>query len=107
MTDQPLVDRPATYVLTLACPDRAGIVHAVSGMLVEHGANILESQQFDDLAENRFFMRVRFAVEGPTPPDALPRLREAFGPVAERWAMQWELWEATAPYRTLILVSKF
>ena len=47
-----------TYVLTLTCPDRAGIVHAVSGLLVEQGGNIVESQQFSDLAENRFFMRV-------------------------------------------------
>ena len=40
------------FVLTLRCPDRAGIVHAVSGMLVECSANILESQQFDDLSQD-------------------------------------------------------
>jgi formyltetrahydrofolate deformylase len=94
----------STFVLTLLCPDRAGIVHAVSGMLVEHDGNILESQQFDDLAEDRFFMRVKFAVEGP---DTVETLRAAFAPIAERFAMTWELWEAAAPYRTLILVSKF
>ncbi len=98
---------PATYVLTLVCPDRAGIVHAVSGLLFEQGGNILESQQFDDLAEDRFFMRVKFAVEGPASTEALESLRAAFTPVAERWGMVWELWQATAPYRTLILVSKF
>src|SRR6187200_366219 len=92
----------ATYVLTLTCPDRAGIVHAVSGLLVEHGGNILESQQFDDLAEDRFFMRVKFSA-----PATLDALRAAFAPVAETWGMHWELWAATAPYRTLILVSKF
>jgi formyltetrahydrofolate deformylase len=92
------------YVLTIDCPDRAGIVHAVSGFLVEHGGNILESQQFDDLAEQRFFMRVKFAIDGP---DTLESLRPAFTSVAERWGMAWELWEASAPYRTLILVSKF
>jgi formyltetrahydrofolate deformylase len=92
------------YVLTIVCPDRAGIVHAVSGFLVEHGGNILESQQFDDLAEQRFFMRVKFAIDGP---DTLESLRPAFTSVAERWGMAWELWEASAPYRTLILVSKF
>ncbi|MEO5710709.1 MAG: formyltetrahydrofolate deformylase [Nocardioidaceae bacterium] len=95
MTDQ-------SFVLTLTCPDRAGIVHAVSGLLVEHGGNILESQQFDDLAEHRFFMRVKF-----TAPDSLEALRSAFAPVAERWGMVWELWAADEPYRTLILVSKF
>jgi formyltetrahydrofolate deformylase len=97
-----------SYVLTIVCPDRAGIVHAVTGMLVEHGGNILESQQFDDVAENRFFMRVRFEVPGAgDAEEALTSLRAGFAPVAERFAMTWELWEATAPYRTLILVSKF
>ncbi|MGA8995921.1 MAG: formyltetrahydrofolate deformylase [Nocardioidaceae bacterium] len=96
-----------TFVLTLACPDRAGIVHAVSGLLVEQHGNILESQQFDDVAEDRFFMRVRFAVDAPPSADLLETLRAAFTPVAERFAMSWELWGATAPYRTLILVSKF
>ena len=95
-----------TFVLTLTCPDRAGIVHAVTGLLVEQRGNILESQQFGDLAENRFFMRVRFAVEGAGA-ETLERLRSAFAPVAERWGMTWELWDAGAPYRTLILVSKF
>jgi len=95
-----------TFVLTLTCPDRAGIVHAVTGLLVEQRGNILESQQFSDLAENRFFMRVRFAIEGAGA-ETLERLRSAFAPVAERWGMTWELWDAGAPYRTLILVSKF
>ena len=56
-------ERPE-FVLTMACPDRPGIVYAVSSFLVQHSCNILESQQFDDLAENRFFMRVKFAIEG-------------------------------------------
>ena len=94
------------YVLTIVCPDRAGIVHAVSGLLVERGGNILESQQFDDLAEDRFFMRVRFAVDSAGV-ETLETLRAAFARVASRWGMTWELWEASAPYRTLILVSKF
>jgi len=110
MTDASAASSP-TFVLTLACPDRPGIVHAVTGLLVEHHGNILESQQFDDLGDERFFMRVRFGVEDPAAGhDAqalLARLRDAFAPVAERFSMTWELWLATAPYRTLILVSKF
>jgi formyltetrahydrofolate deformylase len=99
---------PPTYVLTLRCPDRAGIVHAVTGVLVEQQGNILESQQFDDLAEHSFFMRVRFSIDTETSSGVvLEQLREAFAPVGERFAMSWNLWEATAPYRTLILVSKF
>ena len=93
----------ADFVLTLSCPDRPGIVHAVSGFLVERGANIVESQQFGDRLSDRFFMRIAFVTEAAA--DA-GDLREAFGPVAEAYAMQFELWSAAAPYRTLIMVSK-
>jgi formyltetrahydrofolate deformylase len=91
------------FVLTLSCPDRPGIVHAVSGYLVDRGANIVESQQFGDRLTRRFFMRIAFTTATPT--DAAS-LREAFAPTAERFGMHFELWAADAPYRTLIMVSK-
>ena len=50
--------RHAEYVLTIVCPDRPGIVFTVASFLVHSSANILESQQFDDRLEDRFFMRV-------------------------------------------------
>ena len=50
------------FVLTLSCPDRPGIVHRVSGFLVEHGANILEAAQIDDVGTSRCFMCVQFEV---------------------------------------------
>ena len=106
MTDQHAA-APPSFVLTLVCPDRPGIVHAVTGLLVLHGGNILESQQYNDLAEGRFFMRVKFTIDGgAAADDTLGLLRESFTPVAERWQMAWELWLASTPYRTLILVSK-
>ncbi|MFP5347089.1 MAG: formyltetrahydrofolate deformylase [Actinomycetes bacterium] len=92
------------YVLTIACPDRPGIVFAVSGFLVKHSGNILESQQFDDRLSGRFFMRVRFEVDGHA---ELSDLRTAFAPVGASFSMTWQMWHADAPYRTLILVSKF
>ena len=92
------------FVLTLTCPDRPGIVHAVSGILVDHGGNIVESQQFGDSLEQRFFMRVRFTVAAGTTVD---ELRAAFAPTADRFAMHAEIREAHTPYRTLVLVSKF
>ena len=52
------------YVLTLSCPDRIGIVSAISGRLFMHGANIIESQQFGDPETGRFFMRTVFAYTG-------------------------------------------
>jgi formyltetrahydrofolate deformylase len=91
------------YVLILSCPDRPGIVHAVSGFLVARGGNIVESQQFGDRLTNRFFMRIDFEV--PEATDAVA-MREEFAPVAEEFEMRFELWDATAPYRTLIMVSK-
>ncbi len=93
----------AEYLLTLDCPDSPGIVHAVTGFLVEHGGNIVESQQFNDRLHGRFFMRVH--VETRVSP-GLEALQEAFRPVAERFDMTWQLWDARAPYRTLLLVSK-
>ena len=56
------------WVLTLSCPDRPGIVHAVAGLLAEHGGNITESQQFGDPSTGLFFMRVQ--VETAAPADA-------------------------------------
>ena len=91
-------------VLTLICNDRPGIVHEVAGFLVEHQANIVESQQFHAALEDRFFMRVRF--EGTTGPLDLAGLREGFAAVGERWGMEWELWDTAAPYRTLLMVSQ-
>jgi formyltetrahydrofolate deformylase len=91
------------YVLILSCPDRPGIVHAVSGFLVARGGNIVESQQFGDRLTSRFFMRIDFEVPGET--DAVA-MREEFAPVAEEFEMRFELWDAAAPYRTLIMVSK-
>ena len=49
------------YILTLSCPDRLGLVHAVSGFLLEHGGNIEEAAQYNDNATGLFFMRVQFA----------------------------------------------
>ena len=92
---------PTTYVLTLSCPDRPGIVHAVSGYLFESGGNILESQQFDDNGSGRFFMRIVFAVDAKPEP-----LREGFAPLAARFAMQWTLRSREEKRRVMLLVSK-
>jgi formyltetrahydrofolate deformylase len=91
------------YVLVLSCPDRPGIVHAVSGFLVRHGGNILESQQFGDRLSGRFFMRIDFSVTGPVDADVL---RADFVEVARTFDMDYELWDSGAPYRTLLMVSR-
>jgi formyltetrahydrofolate deformylase len=92
-----------TYLLTLSCPDRPGLVFAVSSWLMRAGGNILDSQQFDDAMVHEFFMRVHFEAADLT----LEQLRESFTPVAEESGMTWHLFSADAPYRTLVLVSRF
>ena len=90
------------YVLTLTCPEKPGIVHAVSGFLVRHSANIVASQQYGEAPDGRFFMRVHFAV----PPGAqLLRLRGDFAQVAQAHQMSWQLHDAAARARTLVMVS--
>jgi formyltetrahydrofolate deformylase len=92
------------FVVILDCPDQPGIVHAVSGFLLEHGGNIVESQQFGDRLNGRFFMRIDFSVSdaGVT----VESLRADFAEVGRRFEMTFEIWAARAPYRTLIMVSK-
>ncbi len=93
-----------SWLLTLDCEDRPGIVAAVSGFLLTSGGFILDSQQYADLDAGRFFMRVEFkAVDAPLETAAL---RQAFGPVAERLALNWDLSDAAARPRVLIAVSQ-
>ncbi|MGI8677273.1 MAG: formyltetrahydrofolate deformylase [Jatrophihabitans sp.] len=96
--------RHPEYILTIDCPDRPGIVFSVASFLVHSSANILESQQYFDRLEQRFFMRVQFEVYDESMP--LERLRAGFRPVAEASQMNWQMWTADAKYRTLIMVSK-
>jgi formyltetrahydrofolate deformylase len=91
-----------TYVLTLSCPDRPGIVHAVSGFLLEHGGNIEEAGQYNDHDTGLFFMRVQFACAQLTQDDLRLRLKL----FAEGFAMRWSLHPLAEPVRTVIFVSK-
>jgi len=92
---------PTAWVLSLSCPDRPGIVHAVSGLLAEHGGNITESQQFGDPDTGLFFMRVE--VLSPTP---RAQMETAFGELAESFDMTWSLDLAGRPMRAVVMVSK-
>jgi formyltetrahydrofolate deformylase len=94
----------ADFVLTLSCDDIIGIVHAVSGFLVEHGCNIIDSAQFGDPDTNRFFMRVAFAC--PASRHSPDRLRGDFVPIAQRFAMTFEIRDLTVKTRVAIMVSR-
>ncbi|HEX2137969.1 MAG TPA: formyltetrahydrofolate deformylase [Microvirga sp.] len=91
------------HILALSCPNRPGIVAAVSTHLFEAGYNILDAQQFDDTETDRFFMRVVFdGAQGPR-----EALASTFAPIAERFAMTWTLRDPAERRRAAILVSRF
>jgi len=94
---------PRDYILTLSCPDRTGIVHRVSGLLFEHGCNILDAQQFGDAETGRFFLRVHFDVPAAAAIDAV---RAAYAPLATAHAMEWNMHEVRRRARLLVLVSR-
>lgn len=88
-------------VLTLSCPDRPGIVHEVTKVIVDLEGNIVDSQQFDDPETDRFFMRVEIHT-----PRCLSQVRAAFTPLATEYSMQWSVNEVGKKVRTIIMVSK-
>lgn len=102
----PAAPPSSDFILTLSCVDRPGIVAAVAAFLVDHGANIVESQQFDERAARRFFMRVQFERDERRQDD-LEQLRAEFQTaVAVPFAMSWRLLAAARRQRVLIMVSK-
>ncbi|PPF43954.1 formyltetrahydrofolate deformylase [Pseudoclavibacter sp. AY1F1] len=89
------------WVLTLNCPDQPGIVHAVTGAIVDSAGNIEELQQFSSIDTGRFFMRVDVRTDASRE-ELLARLE----PVAERFSAEVSLDEAGRPVRTLVLATK-
>ncbi|WP_353172015.1 formyltetrahydrofolate deformylase [Paracandidimonas soli] len=91
------------YILTLSCPDRIGIVHSVSGWLLNSHGNIIDSQQFRDAASERFFLRVHFSLPIATTAEAL---LESFQSVSSRFDMDVQIHDAQRKARLLLLVSR-
>jgi formyltetrahydrofolate deformylase len=97
---------PHVARLLISCPDRPGIVAAVSRFLFEHGANILDADQHSTDPQNgTFFMRMVFHIDGLDLGRA--ELEQAFAAqVAEPLAMEWSIAYATDRKRIAILVSR-
>lgn len=93
------------FILTISCPDRPGIVHAVSQFLHEHGANIVDSAQFSDNFTGRFFMRIHFVET--TQKMATPELDAGFQKISHEFLMDAHFYDASIKPRVLIMVSKF
>jgi formyltetrahydrofolate deformylase len=91
-----------TYILTFSCPDRLGLVHAISGFLLERGGNIEEAAQYNDHDTGLFFMRVQFSCSQLSADE----LRSQLGTFAEPLQLKWSLHGTAQPMRTVIMVSK-
>ncbi|GGJ31907.1 formyltetrahydrofolate deformylase [Streptomyces brasiliensis] len=100
----PAVTLADQYVLTVTCPDRHGIVHAVSSYLFMTGCNIEDSQQFGDHDTGLFFMRVHFSAEAPV---TLDKLRASFAAIGDSFQMEWQINRADETMRIVLMVSKF
>ncbi|NQX29748.1 formyltetrahydrofolate deformylase [Microbacteriaceae bacterium VKM Ac-2854] len=94
--------RPAGnhWTLTFACPDLPGIVHAVSGAVVQARGNITESQQFSSADTGRFFMRLQVQSTA-----SREDFEAALLPITQKYGMTWNLDVVGRPLRTLVLAS--
>ena len=95
----------STYILSLSCPDRRGIVAAVSGFLAQSDCFITESADFGDPLSGRFFQRTVFRTDGAKP--SRNTLEEQFEIIARRFDMDWHLHDAQRKARLVVMVSKF
>ena len=93
------------YILTTACPDKAGLVAAISGFLSDSGCSVDEAAFFLDKATDRFYGRSVFTIER----DGVKRdmIESWFGQVAHKYGMDWDIFDTSAPMKVMILVSKF
>jgi formyltetrahydrofolate deformylase len=92
------------YTLTLSCPDRVGIVAAVSGLIAQHQGWIVEASHHADALAQRFFMRQEILADSL--PFDLATLKEKFAPIAAEYAMDWRISDSAVKKRVVVLVSK-
>ena len=101
--------RNAEFVLTLSCPDKPGIVRAVTTFLADRGFDIVEHKQFDDHVSGNLYLRTAFTAGAPADtdvPDTVEVLTEAFQPIGEDFGMNFTIHDGR-PQRLLVMVSKF
>ncbi|KAK4561847.1 hypothetical protein LTR86_004527 [Recurvomyces mirabilis] len=89
------------HILTLSCPDKSGIVHAVTGVLAKHDMTVLDLQQFSDPDLTKFFMRVHFGHA-----DETKHLEGPFNELAKDLKMKYEIVPKSHKPRVMIMVSK-
>jgi formyltetrahydrofolate deformylase len=92
------------FILSITCPDRRGIVAEVTRFLFVRNCNILDSQQFGDRANGRFFLRIHCLSEGGI---GIAWLEKEFATIAQKFAMEVQFFDSSRKTRGLIMVSKF
>jgi len=98
------VNAARRYTLTIGCPDRSGIIAAVSGFIARHDGWILEASYHTDLESRQFFMRQE--IRADSLPFAAGEFRRLFAPLAQEYAMTWRLSDSAVKKRLVVLVSK-
>lgn len=93
----------STYTLTVSCPDQRGIIAAVTQILAQTGANVLNLSQHTATDINMFFLRLVFETADGF---SEPAFRDSFTPLGEMYQMEWKLWDQSRKARVAILVSK-
>lgn len=92
------------YCLTVACPTTRGIVAAISGYLADKGCNITDSSQFDDMENDKFFMRISFASEDGV---GIDELRDDFQEISDKFGMMSKFHDESEKMKVIIMVSRF
>src|SRR5512136_2582015 len=92
------------YTLTISCPDRSGIIAAVTGFIAQHGGFIIEASYHTEQEERRFFMRQE--IRADSLPFAADEFRRLFAPLAQEFGMDWQLADSAIKKRLVVLVSK-
>lgn len=94
----------STATLLVSCPDRTGLVAALSGFVFSHGGNILDADQHTEAEGGEFFMRLVWDLDGFDLDR--PALHAEVASLAARFSLRWELTFADACPRVAVFVSK-
>jgi formyltetrahydrofolate deformylase len=94
------------YILTITCPDRVGIVAAVTGLIAGHDGSVLEAAQHGDLQTGRFFLRIEIVAASLPSDFGHVQLAAAFAPVAEKFGMEWHLSDTDQRKRMVLVASQ-
>lgn len=92
-----------SYILAITCADTPGIIHAISGALLDVDANVLEQEQFSDVETGLFFARTRFE----SPEDRIDVIDAAIASRTQRFDPQISLRREEDQRRALVMVSQY